>query len=367
MSRLVDEYEREERIALQAEGNRTETGLVALSSVRPESVSWLWYPYIPIGKVTLIEGDPGIGKSTVTLAVATAFSLGLGLPGIDVTPRGVTLLLSAEDGLADTVRPRLDAMGADLSRVFAIDKAITLDLHGCNELNARIRDCGAGQVVIDPLFAYFSAKVDIHKANETRAVMARLARISAERSCSMIGIRHLTKSGRDKSIYRGQGSIDLTASCRSVLLVGADPTDKRRRAVVQIKNNLAPIAPPVGYEIVDGRFVWTGVSDLTAERILAAENDTEGPALTEAAGFLREVLSHGPITQKQIIKEAREQGISERTLYRAKADLKVRSWKSGVVWLWELSEDCQSTCLGNVGKHAGNLHFPLRNGNVGND
>jgi len=352
-----------EREAIQAESQRRRNGngieLVPMAGVKTEKVDWLWPQRIPIGKVTLIEGDPGIGKSTVTLAVATALSLGKGLPGMPNVPRGVTLLMSAEDGLADTVKPRLEMLGADTSMIFAIEKPVTFDYQGCSNLDAKIAECVARLVIIDPLFAYFSIKTDIHKANETRAVMSRLAAIAACRRCAILAVRHLTKGGRDKSIYRGQGSIDLTAACRSVLLVGADPSDRRRRAVVQIKNNLTAMAPPIGYEIVEGQFAWTGASDLTAERILASEqSSSDGLPIDDAMEFLRELLADGPVVQKKVVSEAREQGISERTLYRAKTELKVKSRKQRAGgWAWELPQDCQSKIAthGKAGHVGGQL------------
>jgi putative DNA primase/helicase len=198
-------------------------GVLLMSNIKPETVEWLWERRIPLGKVTLIEGDPGIGKSFVTLAIGTAVSLGRGLPEQPGGAPARVLLLSAEDGLADTIRPRLDAMGADCGMILAIARRITLDLPGCLELDQVLMNEKPRLVVIDPLFAYTGATVDIHRANEVRDIMARLAALAARHHCAIVCIRHLTKAGQERSIYRGLGSIDLTAACRSVLLVGADP------------------------------------------------------------------------------------------------------------------------------------------------
>ena len=126
---------------------------VSMSSIQTEEISWLWYPRIPRRKVTLIEGDPGLGKSWITLAIATAVTLGKGLPDCELIEPGNVLLLSAEDGLGDTVKPRLETLGADVSRVFAIDKPITLDWTGCKDLHRLIGEHSPSVVIIDPLFA----------------------------------------------------------------------------------------------------------------------------------------------------------------------------------------------------------------------
>jgi hypothetical protein len=316
-----------------------EIRLVRLADVQPEAVSWVWHPYVPVGKVTLIEGDPGIGKSYLSLALATSISLGRGLPGLQPQEPATVLLLSAEDGLGDTIRPRLDAMGADVRRIFAIDGAVSLDGVGRFAIEEQITRIKPTIVFIDPFVAYIGAKVDLHKANETRTVLAALAAIAERNRCAVVLIRHLTKGSRDKSIYRGLGSIDITAACRSVLLVGADADDPNTRALVQVKSNLAPFGPARGYVIREGRFEWTaGVSDLTAHRILAAESET-GPK-AEAVDFLREALADGPMLAADVLKHARKVGISEMTLRRAKAELKVRSKairERGVVKGWELS------------------------------
>jgi hypothetical protein len=313
--------------------------LVRLADVQSEAVTWLWHPYIPLGKVTLIEGDPGVGKSYLSLALATNVSLGTGLPGTETRDPGTVLLLSAEDGLGDTIRPRLDAMGADVSRIFAIDGAVSLDEAGRDVIEEHVSQIKPAIVFIDPFVAYIGAHVDLHKANETRTVLAALAAVAGRHNCAVVLIRHLTKGSRDKSIYRGLGSIDITAACRSVLLVGADADDPNVRALVQVKSNLAPFGPARGYAIRDGRFEWmAGVSDLTAHRILAAESDA-GPK-AEATAFLRDLLADGPMSAADVLKHARKMGIAEMTLRRAKADLHVKSRplrEKGIVRGWELS------------------------------
>jgi hypothetical protein len=320
--------------------------VVCMADVEPEQVSWLWHPYIAIGKLTILEGDPGLGKSWLTCAIACAVSHGNGLPKSAQFEAGNVLMLSAEDGLGDTLRPRLDAVGADVRRIFALNEPLTLDETGMLRLEAAIIQHAPALVIIDPLFAFTGGKVDIHRANECRAFSAPLAAIAERHGCAMLAVRHLGKSrGGGHALNAGIGSIDITAAARSILLVGRDPDDEQKRAVVQTKNNLAPIGEAVGYKLEGNRFYWAGVSDLTAGRILAAESDEgERSAITEAVDFLRTALSSGGRESKAISDEARQAGISDATLRRAKARLKVQSKKLGLPgshlqkWVWKLPD-----------------------------
>ena len=304
--------------------------LVCIADVDPETISWLWRPYIPKGKLTLLEGDPGIGKSWVSLAIATAVSLGKGLPRTETVDSGSVVIASAEDGLGDTIRPRLDAMGADVRKIHAIKGPLDFGNGGLALLAGYIGHVRPELVIIDPLVAYIGASVDIHRANETRAVMARLADMAERYGCSILAIRHLTKGGTAKPIYRGLGSIDLAAACRSVLMAGCDPDDPHKRGIVQIKSNLAPTGNATGYELADGGFYWTGDSDLTAARILAVEDGGESKsARDEAADFLRDELADGPIDRQQLEKDRKAAGISEITLRRARESLGVKIRREG--------------------------------------
>ncbi|HZH91588.1 MAG TPA: AAA family ATPase [Pyrinomonadaceae bacterium] len=318
--------------------------VVCMADVEPEQVSWLWHPYIAKGKLTLLEGDPGLGKSWLTCAIACAVSHGKGLPNAAPFEAGNVLMLSAEDGLGDTLRPRLDAVGADVRRIFALDEPLTLDASGLIRLEAAIIERAPTLVIIDPLFAFTGGKVDIHRANECRAISAPLAAIAERHGCAMVAVRHLGKSrGGGHALNAGIGSIDFTAAARSVLLVGRDPDDEQKRAIVQTKNNLAAHGEAIGYKLEGSQFFWMGVSDLTAERILAASSDEgERSTITEAVDYLRTALSSGARDSKAIQEEARQAGISEATLRRAKARLKVQPRKVGMPgshfqkWVWEL-------------------------------
>ena len=321
-----------------------ESGWVTLADVAPETVDWLWHPYIPIGKLTLFEGDPGIGKSWCTLAITTAVSRGTMLPGQGETPHGSVLIASAEDGIGDTIRPRLDTMGADLQTIKAIPELMTLDLVGFDLLETYVSETVPVLLIIDPLVAYFSGDMDINRANAVRWGTSRLAKLAEKYGMALLAVRHLTKGNSLKPIYRGLGSIDFTASARSVLLAGCDPNNEQVRGIVHIKSNLAKTGESVGYELREDGFYWTEHSDLTAARILAGQDDGESQGET-AKRFLKEYLADGPATWLDIKADGEAFGLSEATLRRSRETLKLecnhqgeRGKRGGGQWLWKLPE-----------------------------
>jgi DNA repair protein RadA/Sms len=355
--------------------------LLCMSEISPEEVRWLWFPRIPLDKLTLLEGDPGLGKSHLALQLATAVSLGYGLPGMLKTTPANTVLLTAEDGLGDTVRPRLDAMKADVSRIFQLDGPLVFDAAGLGQLEQAIQETSARLVVVDPLVAYLGATIDLHRANETRAITKQLAAMAARHHCAMVLVRHLTKSGKDRAIYRGLGSIDLTASCRSAMLVGSDPNDPTRAALVHIKSNLAAKAASLGFTIADGIFKWTGRTMLTAADILGAEQGGQS-AVQEAEAFLRSVLADGPVAVAAVQKQARVAGVAEKTLRRARESLGViptqvheEGRKGAAGWTWCLPDSelpsapaegqVNDPALSSVLADGHGVHLPLPPGEPG--
>ncbi|MBX5493251.1 MAG: AAA family ATPase [Chloroflexi bacterium] len=275
--------------------------LVRLDAVVPTPLAWLWPSYLPLGKLVLLEGDPGLGKSLLALDLAARVTRGMPMPdgarGLDA-PAGVVLLL-AEDDLADTVRPRLDAAGADPARVVALQTAgdptdpdrppTTLDVEA---LRQAIQAVGARLLIVDPLAAFLPAKTDAHTDADVRRALAPLARLAASERVTVLAIRHLNKSTALPALYRGGGSIAFTAAARAVLLVARHPEDPTQRVLAPLKANLAPDAPALAFSITshDGpapRVAWGGATEYSASELLGGGTRDERPnALAAVHGAL---------------------------------------------------------------------------------
>ncbi len=322
---------------------------VCMADVEPEEVEWLIKPFIPLGKLTIVEGDPDEGKSFATLAIVAALTNGSDLPFAKVGDVGNVLLLSAEDGRADTIRPRLDTLGADVNRVFAVTIPLALDDKGIEQLERLIIKRQVKLVIFDPLFAYVGGHTDINQDNKVRAITSRLADIAEKTRCAIVALRHLSKAQQRNAKSAGSSSIAWTAAARSVLLFGHEPDDEQARGFVHTKHNLSKAGTAQGYRIddVNGKphFNWTGECDLTSDKILGSQNYNGNGSATskvdEAVEFLRDVLEHGEQPKKEIAKRAGKERISEATLRRAKDKLKVipyRPQSSNGAWWWKLPD-----------------------------
>ena len=327
---------------------------VMLEDVEPESVEWLWYGRIPLGKITVLDGDPGLGKSTLSLDVAARVSRGVPLPGdeLRIGAAGV-VLLSAEDDLADTIRPRLDAAGADVSRIVALREVLDGDEWRPPTLpddiawvRSAIDRVDARVVIIDPLMAYLSGGIDAHKDQQVRRGLHRLAILAEETGVAIILVRHLNKAPGGNPLYRGGGSIGIVGAARSGLLVGRDPGDDTRRVLASTKCNLAPPVASIAFHLETigdtSRVAYDGESTFSAQSILAEPvGDDERSAQDEAVMFVKDVLAAGAMSAKDIKKLAREAGIADRTLDRAKRKAGVVSTQLGFHqgWIWELPTD----------------------------
>lgn len=324
---------------------------VCLAKVKPEVVRFLWHPRIPLGKLTILEGDPGQGKSFITAALAAAVSRGAGLPGTGQIQPGNVLLFTAEDGLGDTVRPRVEAMGGDLYRIYAHAGLVSIaDSQGLAEIENFVARHRPQLVTFDPITAYLGARMDAHRANEVRAVLAPLAQLAERYECAVLIVRHLAKSASSRAIHRGLGSIDFSAAARSVLLAGSRPGEPPMHALVHMKCNVGKMAPSLGYEIREEAgqvsLRWTGESSLTANDILAAEAPREDSGRIEnARSFLREALEGGPVPVEDLRRLAEKEGHSWRTVEEAKSREGVLSKREGFGkgsrFVWELASNAR--------------------------
>ena len=318
---------------------KKELKLIHMSDIETEEVKWLWYPYIPIGKVTIIQGDPGEGKTSFVLAVISALTLGEALPECDSAAEPMNVIYqTAEDGLADTIKPRLEAAGADCSRVLVIDDSYS-ELTLCDErLEQAIRETGAKLIVLDPLQAYLGNDVDMHRANEVRPVMKRIAAMAERTQCAVILIGHMNKMQGQKSSYRGLGSIDFRASARSVLVVGRLKSGDTVRVVAQDKNSLAPEGPSIAFELSpEHGLQWKGLCEATVEDILSGSGKVQTKTM-QMEDELRRMLTES-VPADEVMEHAKSMGVSERTLMIAKKNLGVISEKRGTQWYWRLPEE----------------------------
>jgi len=321
-----------------------------LSEVEPETVEWLWPGRIPSGKVTLVEGDPDTGKSAFTTDLAARVTVGRPFPdGASCEPGGV-VLMNAEDGLADTIRPRLDAAGGDPLKVLALatipngDAERLLSVPEDLDIIRRgIERVGARVVIVDPLMAFLSGDVNSHRDQDVRRALAPLKRLAEETGAAVVAVRHLNKGSGGNPIYRGGGSIGIIGAARSALLVARHPENESHRVLARQKNNLAKPVPSQVFTLTEAangtvRVEWKGETSHTADALLAAPTaPEERSALDEAMEFLRDVLGNGPVWSKQVQKDAREADVTEITLKRAKAALGIRSEKQGDgSWAWAL-------------------------------
>lgn len=321
------------------------TGMYNMAKIETTQTEWLWYPYIPYGKVTIIQGDPGEGKTTLALNVAAALTSGRTITGEtthpvtgkELVPEAV-IFQTAEDGLGDTIKPRLVAANADCGRIFGVDESRCPLSITDERLEEVIKLTGARLVILDPLQAYLGAGVDMHRANEIRPVMSYLANLAEQYGAAIVLIGHMNKNVGVKASYRGLGSIDLTAAARSVLLVARDKQDESRRIVMQIKSSLAKEGKPVAFRLGENNsFTYEGECEADADKVLMGLPPSQ-PSQTELAKrfLMTELQSGQALPTKALIDKAAELGIPYRTLGRAKTELGLIHKKDGDIWLWEL-------------------------------
>ena len=359
-----------------------------VSDIEAKPVSWLWPRRIARGKVSIIAGNPGLGKSQVTASIAAIVTTGGHWPmdGSQCTP-GDVVFLSAEDDPADTVRPRLEAAGANLKRVHVVD-AVILGYTGegqqqnrifslqqdMDALSVKLAELGdVAAVIIDPITAYLG-DVDSHRNAEVRALLAPLSGLAAKHSIAIIGVSHLNKSAGAEPLMRVNGSLAFVAAARAAYLVAPDPQDPARRFFLPMKNNIGPDSEGLAFQI-EGAIVQSGAGPLESSRVVwdfepvtttadevmrtglwwTAEDSS---ALREAKGWLQEILGE-PTSAAEIFRMAKEAGISKRTVRRASKGLRIVTRKTGMKdgWVWSLPskvakpvEDVQAKCMGTFGE-----------------
>jgi len=345
-----------------AETDAASPNLVCLADVESLPIEWFWFNRMAMGMLTLIEGDPGLGKSFLTLDMASRVSTGALWPdsnGVENrAPKGAVVILTAEDDLPHVVRPRLDSMGADCSKIVALEGVKIKDDEGRErkayfnlqrDLPALRKAVQSQQdtklVIIDPLSAYLGGKIDSHKDADVRSVLLPLVELAEQCGVAIIGIMHLNKNTGGKAIYRGLGSIAFTAAARTVWLVTEDQDDPKRRLFMCAKKNILIEPTGLAFSIIDGKGVVfeNEPVTITADEALETASNIEAPALNQAKQWLSEQLPPGKsTTATEIYALAKEQGIKTITLKRAKKELGVVSYalsnEGKVQWFWRIDQ-----------------------------
>ena len=334
-----------------------------MDKVESQSVTWLWGNRLAIGKLTLLAGDPGIGKSQIATDIIARLTTGTKWPDGGMTPEGSVIMLSAEDSASDTIRPRLEAAGADLKRVHILRAAVAEDgttitfslQRDLTLLADKLREIGdVVLAVIDPITSYLG-QIDSHRTTDVRAALEPLAEWAETLCVAVLGITHPPKAAQSKALNAITGSLAFVAAARLVFIAVEEP-ETERRLLLPVKNNLGPPAPGIGYRlaqtfvsgnILASHVVWDrGLVTLTANEAVRS-NGADRSTLREAKEFLREELANGPRATDDVRKAAAAAGLSWSSVRRAQEELRIKPRKAGLTggWEWRLPEDAQGSLV----------------------
>ena len=334
--------------------------LTRFSEIAAESLNWLWRDRFPLGKLSLLVGDPGLGKSLVTLYVAACISNGADFTDGAPCEQGSVVVLSAEDGAADTVRPRLDALGADVTRIHRLtiqsgnDETLFSfedDLKLLDQTLDRLANVRA--VIVDPMTAYLG-DTDPNKDARVRSLLAPLAALAERWRVAVIGVMHLNKAAVLDAVYRVTGSVAFIAQARAAWVIVQDPADSNRRLFLKLKANLSPAnVPGLAFALEDkggvASVAWQGETDINCRDVLGGFSNSSkrgrAETLEQARAILGEILADGPVLSKKIFDEANQRGVSKRSVERACKDLDVHSFRSPADGKWWKA--LPGNCLGD--------------------
>lgn len=315
--------------------------IIRMSDVELTPVEWLWKPYLPFGKLSVLQGNPGEGKTYFAMHLAAACTNGKLLPNMERMEPFNVIYQTAEDGLGDTVKPRLIEAGADLDRVLVIDDSDVQLTLSDERIEKAIIENNARLVIIDPIQAYLGADVNMNRANEVRPIFMRLGQVAQRTGCAILLIGHLNKAAGMQSLQRGLGSIDIAAAVRSVMFIGKLKHDPTMRILTHEKSSLAPPGVSLAFSLGDeGGFRWVGEYDITADEMLSGIEPQRETKTQQAKDLICTLLSGGKqVLSEDIDKAALERGIPGRTVRDAKRELgdalksKIVEGRKKVFWM----------------------------------
>ena len=315
--------------------------IIRMSDVELTPVEWLWKPYLPFGKLSVLQGNPGEGKTYFAMHLAAACTNGKLLPNMERMEPFNVIYQTAEDGLGDTVKPRLIEAGADLDRVLVIDDSDVRLTLSDERIEKAIVENNARLVIIDPIQAYLGVDVDMNRANEVRPIFMRLGQVAQRTGCAILLIGHLNKAAGMQSLQRGLGSIDIAAAVRSVMFIGKLKHDPTMRILTHEKSSLAPPGVSLAFSLGDeGGFRWVGEYDITADEMLSGIEPQRETKTQQAKDLICALLAGGKqVLSEDIDKAALERGIPSRTVRDAKRELgdalksKIVEGRKKVFWM----------------------------------
>ena len=315
--------------------------IIRMSDVELTPVDWLWKPYLPFGKLSVLQGNPGEGKTYFAMQLAAVCTNGKLLPNMERMEPFNVIYQTAEDGLGDTVKPRLIEAGADLDRVLVIDDSDVQLTLSDERIEKAIIENNARLVIIDPIQAYLGADVDMNRANEVRPIFMRLGQVAQRTGCAILLIGHLNKAAGMQSLQRGLGSIDIAAAVRSVMFIGKLKHDPTMRILTHEKSSLAPPGASLAFSLGDeGGFRWVGEYDITADEMLSGIEPQRETKTQQAKDLICALLAGGKqVLSEDIDKAALERGIPGRTVRDAKRELgdalksKIVEGRKKVFWM----------------------------------
>ena len=328
-------------IVLKEPPKKDSVKIIRMSDVELTPVEWLWKPYLPFGKLSVLQGNPGEGKTYFAMHLAAACTNGKLLPNMERMEPFNVIYQTAEDGLGDTVKPRLIEAGADLDRVLVIDDSDVQLTLSDERIEKAIIENNAKLVIIDPIQAYLGADVDMNRANEVRPIFMRLGQVAQRTGCAILLIGHLNKAAGMQSLQRGLGSIDIAAAVRSVLFIGKLKHDPTMRILTHEKSSLAPPGVSLAFSLGDeGGFRWVGEYDITADEMLSGIEPQRETKTQQAKDLICTLLAGGKqVLSEDIDKAALERGIPGRTVRDAKRELgdalksKIVEGRKKVFWM----------------------------------